>query len=231
MMIRVLRGGFLLTLCMVCMPLPAQEQTGPVKMNLMFVSSEAQIRGLGLIRNQAFQEMWIPAGYVPEPFEYEGAQLFSLVTQEKGEEGEVVTVPAARVILPKAAREVIVLLAPAVDSEKTGLSYDAYAINVSRDRLPNDSFWVWNMSGRPILGSLGHERLDLQKGERRVFRPVLTDGPKALDAKLMFADDETCRSYTSTKWFLNPGQRFLMMLIEEEDRKGHPSIRVIPLKI
>ncbi|WP_269524951.1 hypothetical protein [Coraliomargarita parva] len=44
------------------------------------------------------------------------------------------------------------------------------------------------------------------------LQPELNGKPRALDAKILYADDESRESYTSRKWFLSPGQKNMMIL-------------------
>lgn len=87
------------------------------------------------------------------------------------------------------------------------------------------------MSGRPVVGTVGSREIRMAARQRSVLRPEMEGAPRALDAKLVFGDDPARESYSSTKWFLNPGQRVIMILTLEEEEGERSRIRVRALKL
>jgi len=226
-----------MTLLLVSLPLRSQPSVSgqePIRTRIRLVSMTSPIRGLHLYTGGELEKAWIPSAYVPKAEAYSGPAVMTLVEMTTDGEGGEAPVPVARIPLPREAEEVVVLITPRTpgqgEPEEGQMRYEGYVVNLSRQALPENSFWVWNMTDRPILGTVGEKPLRIPEGERQLIRPDLSGEAKALDAKLLFADDDSQKSYSSSKWFLNPGQRFLMMLFEEEGQ-GHSSIRLKALKL
>jgi len=214
-----------------CLGLYSAAEEDIVQTEVRLISMEQTIDGLYYKSGTRLEAARIPSRHLPRSFSYQGPAMFTLFRMGEGKDGRNQTVPAAQVTLPGEADQVLVMLSEVPKPSPEEMRYRAYATDVSLKQFPENSFWIWNLSERPVTGKLGDALLHIPKGERRIVQPDLGSSSRALDAKLVFADDESRKSYSSTKWFLNPGQRFIMILVEEESRKKEPVIRVKPLKL
>lgn len=222
-----------LALCFGSLSLPSfsQEDEEQVDTRIHWFSLSGKLDSLGLWTDKGFQKLWIPSGYLPDAERYTGPNPLTVVQMEKrGEEEGEVPVPAAIVRIPPDAKQVLVMVRKTDNPEEGEPPYQSFAVDVSMERLPEESYWVWNLTGRPVRGKVGSLPLRVDAGQRTVLRPGLEGGPRAVDAKLLFGDDPSGGSYTSTKWFLNPDQRLLMMLLRDGP-EGEDKIRVKALKL
>ncbi|WFB36271.1 hypothetical protein P3T73_00650 [Kiritimatiellota bacterium B12222] len=224
------------TLCLIFLStfsiLPAQtqpEQVG-IKTRLVFLGMKGQIREVGLWKNGKFAALRIPSSNFPEAIEYEGPNPLNLVTLVKNEAGEMIPVSVARATLPPDAEEVLLLMlpmppksAPATTSNDPSdasapnpiqppTRYGIKVVDFSPSAFPDSSFLLWNLTGRPLLGSVGDKVFKVTPHQFELIQPEINGKPKALDAKIMYADDTSRQSYTSRKWFLQPNQKFMMIM-------------------
>lgn len=234
--------SFRLLLCLVSIWLPALRAQPPgeettVNVRLVPLGMTGQIRGVGLLRQGEFEELWIPSTHFPEPVEYSGPNPVTLVSLVDTEGGSF-PVTVARATVPAEAGEVLLLLTP-LPPEAGGLGEEGEAspvepptqfgvkvVDFSPGSFPETSFLLWNLTGRPLLGLLGKKPFRAADNQFVLLRPDI-DGPRALDAKIMYADDSSRESYSSRKWFLRPGQKKMIVMMSDPENRNAYLLRSI----
>jgi len=209
----------------------AQDSPARVKIQFVALGVPEGIDDLLYRNDGALKKIWVPSSHLPEAISYSGPAEVTLYRRDVNEKGMKTVVPAATFTLPAGSKDVLVFLEHTDPAKGSELLFTAYALGVSTEQVPEKSFWIWNMSNREIVGTLGGKRVAIKKQGRVMVTFEEIQKPKALDAKLMYADDESRASYSSTKWFLQPKQRFIMMLQEDSTKHDRPAIRVQSLKL
>ncbi|MDF3128123.1 hypothetical protein P0Y35_02820 [Kiritimatiellaeota bacterium B1221] len=189
----------------------------PIKVRMVCLGLQGQIRDVGLWKEGKFEELRIPSSYFPEAVDYVGPNPITLVSKVVNEEGEEVPTAVGRVMVPENATEVLLLMYPLPSTDKNNPSpthYKLKVIDFSALVFPEDSFLLWNLTGRTLLGTVDKKPFRSTPKEFVLITPDLQGESRALDAKMLYADDPDQKSYTSRKWFINPGQKYLAILTE-----------------
>ncbi len=217
-----------------------EEQT-LVKTRLVHLGTKAPIHDVGLWKDGKFEELRIPSSHFPEPVEYVGPNPITFVYLVENEAGEKRPVPVAQAYIPEGSEEVLLLMVPmapkktsAAKSEKgedhAGAAPHRYAVKVidfSPSVFPDGSFFLWNLTGRPLVGVVGEVSFQAEPNRHLILQPDINGKPKALDAKIMYADDASRKSYTSRKWFLQPHQKFMMVMTADPENPDSYLLKTI----
>lgn len=208
------------------------EEPTLVKTRLVHLGTKAPIHDVGLWKDGKFQELRIPSSHFPEPVEYVGPNPITLVRMGKDEAGEKQPIPVAQAYIPEESEEVLLLMVPmapqktSVEKPEKGeehagpaaLRYAVKVIDFSPSVFPDGSFFLWNLTGRPLVGVVGEVSFQAEPNQQLILQPDINGKPKALDAKIMYADDASRKSYTSRKWFLQPHQKFMMVMTANPEK-------------
>lgn len=213
------------------------SEAGTIRLRLVALSLTEQIQGVGLLVNDEFEELIIPSTHFPDPVEYSGANPLTLYTLvHDPETNEKMPIPVARATLPEGAEEVLFLMLPLPprnegrDEDREGgppARYGIKLVDFSPESFPETSFLLWNVTGRPLVGMVGEEEFQAPNNQFTLLQPDIGEGPRALDAKIVYADDPDHESYTSRKWFIAPGEKQMMMIIPDRDNSNSYLIKVI----
>lgn len=151
----------------------SREESALVKTRLVFLGIKGQIREVGLWKEGKFEELRVPFSHFPKAVEYVGANPLILVSMVINEEGKEVPVVVGHAQIPKAAAEVLLLMLPlppekgsAGKSEeaskeqaeyemKAPIRYGIKVVDFSPVVFPENSFLLWNLTGRPLMGTVG----------------------------------------------------------------------------
>lgn len=210
-----------------CLYAQSAESQNLVKTRLVHLGVKKQIRDVGLWIDGAFTELWIPSTYFPEAVEYAGPNPITLVSMGTDEEGNEIPVKVGQAQIPEGAEEVLLLLLPlppekqgeedATDKIKAPLRFGIKVVDFSPAIFPESSFLLWNLSGRPLVGTVGGKPFRSEPNRFELLQPELQGKARALDAKILYADDPSQKSYSSRKWFLSPGQKYMVVMISDPE--------------
>lgn len=195
-----------------------QQSEEPLSIRFSCLSWEGVKKSnLKYLQNGQAVDLRISSAYRTGPYNYTGPNPLVLFKEEKGEDGAIVQVPVASVVIPRGMKDVLFLMVkntPPLSERFPVPGVEVVVMNDDFGSFPKGAYRVFNLSDYEIGGVFGDTKFTVPGKQ---YKTIELQGKDELNVRIHFSSkiDGKWVPKINTRWLHRDNERNIVFITDD----------------